>query len=146
MDSEQNVGILRSLFVSMAADATLRLGNEGLIEKVRNEKRKNQLMIGKANAALFKVKTPEESFKNSKEVLNCANWDVISTEVGFVAEATSCKLCALAKSYGAQSPCGIYCIDIHESIIKSIESNATLYVKDTLWGGKKCIVEVLNCK
>jgi hypothetical protein len=142
VDSEKNVGILRSLFIGITADAVHRLGNEGVLEKVTKEKKNNQAVTGKSNAVLFDVENPKESFTKTREILNCADWEVTSNQLGFTAEATSCKLCAMSKKLGEHSPCYIYCINVQEGIIKSFEPDAVLDVKETLWDGHKCIVDV----
>jgi len=142
MEAEKKTQSLQALFVGMAADAVLRLGNEGVLEKVVRDKRQQKSQIGKANALLFGVKEPQQCFTNVREILNCADWEVEDKENGFISSVRTCKLCAMAKSIGAQSPCYIYCLDVQEAMIKSLDSSLEFQVKETLWDGEKCLVEI----
>lgn len=142
MEAEKKTQSLQALFVGMAADAVLRLGNEGVLEKVIREKRQQQSQTGKANTILFGVKEPRQCFTNVREILNCADWEVENKENGFISSVRTCKLCSMAKSIGAQSPCHIYCLDVQEAMIKSLDPSLEFTVKETLWDGKRCLVEI----
>ena len=120
----------------------MRMGREGILEKVTSEKREEQILTGKSRAAKFGMEKPEEVFLKLSELFGSANWSVKSDDTGFSAEATGCMLCAMAKKMGAQSPCNIYCLDPMEGMVKGIDPNLTFEVVETLWSGNKCKVHV----
>jgi hypothetical protein len=100
------------------------------------------MLTGKARTAQFGVVEPEEVFKKLSEIFGCTNWKIEYDVQGFSAEATGCLLCTMGKKIGAQSPCNIYCLDPMEGMIKGIDTSLTYNVKETLWEGQRCRVEV----
>jgi len=142
MELERKVKLLQAIYAGALADSTLRMGKEGIIEKVTSEKREEQMLTGKSRAAQFGMEKPEEVFLKLAELFGCANWTVKSDDEGFTAEATGCMLCAIAKRMGAQSPCNIHCLDPMEGMVKGIDPNLTFEVMETLWSGNKCKVHV----
>jgi hypothetical protein len=144
MELEQKLKLLQIVYASALADSTLRMGKEGVLEKVTQEKRKEQLMSGKARAAQFKIEKPEEVFMKLSELFGCANWAIKNEEESLTAEATGCMLCNIAKKMGAPCPCNIHCLDPMEGMIKGFDPDLNYDVKETLWSGQKCSVNV--CK
>lgn len=142
MELEQKVKILQMVYASALADSTLRLGKEGILEKVTEEKREEQMRSGQARAAQFGIAKPEEVFEKLSEIFACANWKIEHTVEGFSAAATCCLLCTIAKKLGAQSPCNIYCLDPMEAMIKGVDAALEYDVKETLWSGSSCRVNV----
>lgn len=142
MELEQKLKLLQIVYASALADFTLRLGREGIIEKVTSEKREEQMQMGRSRTAQFGICNPEEVFIKLSELFGCANWTIEREGEGFTAKATGCMLNTIAKKMGAQSPCNIYCLDPMEGMIKGIDSGLTFDVMETLWSGQKCLVEV----
>jgi hypothetical protein len=126
----------------MLADAVCQLGKEGVLESVTQRKRQEQLATGQIKAKQFGAETPEEVFTKLVDLFGCANWQPIPKENGFVAEAGGCLLCAMAKKMNAPQPCNLYCLDPMEGMIKGLNAKAEFTVKETLWDGKKCSVDV----
>ncbi|MCX6000744.1 MAG: hypothetical protein NTU41_14495, partial [Chloroflexi bacterium] len=104
--------------------------------------RKEQMLTGKARADQFGVSRPEEVFRTLSEVFDCARWEIVNEAWGFSAEAKACKLCALARRMGASSPCHIYCLDPMEGMVKGLAPDLEFTVRETLWTGPKCWVEI----
>ena len=142
MELERKIKLLQAIYAGALADSTMRMGREGIIEKVTSEKREEQILTGKSRAAQFGMEKPEDVFLRLSELFGCANWTVNSDNEGFTAEATGCMLCAMAKKMGAMSPCNIHCLDPMEGIVKGIDPNLTFEVMETLWSGNKCKVRV----
>jgi hypothetical protein len=142
MELEQKVKLLQVVYAGALADSALRMGKEGILDKVTSEKREEQMLTGKVRAAQFGIGKPEEVFTRLAEIFGCANWTVESDNEGFTAEATGCMLCAMAKKLGAQSPCNIHCLDPMEGMIRGIDRDLTYKVLETLWSGQKCKVDV----
>jgi len=53
----------------------------------------------------------------------------------------NCEVAAVKRT-GAGSPCEIYCLNPLEGMIKGINPDSVFEVKETLWEGKECSVEV----
>ncbi|HAS91638.1 MAG TPA: L-2-amino-thiazoline-4-carboxylic acid hydrolase [Sedimentibacter sp.] len=146
MELEQKIKMLQVIYAGALADSVLRMGKEGILEKVALEKREEQMHTGKYRASQFGIDKPEDVFLVLSELFGCANWSVNSDNEGLKAEATKCMLCALAKKIGAQSPCNIFCLDPMEGMIRGLNPDINFEVTETLWSGQKCKVNVLNKK
>lgn len=142
METEKKIKVLQGMYAGALADSALRMGREGILEKVTAEKRVEQFISGKMRAAQLGITKPQEVFEVLPEIFGCANWKTENTEHGFKAEATGCMLCSHAKRMDAQSPCHIYCLDPMEAMVKGVDDSADYEVHETLWDGQKCHVEV----
>jgi len=142
MESERKIKLLQMFYAGALADAVLRLGREGVLEKITAEKKQEQLANGKARAAQLGIQNPQAVFEVLPEIFGCANWTTDATDDGFKATATNCMLCALSKRLGAQSPCGIYCLDAMEGMVRGMDERADYQVLSTLWDGDTCQVMV----
>ncbi len=142
MRLEERVKILESAYVGIQADAVRCLGNEGVLEKVTQQKKNEQLALGKLQAERFGIQNAEEVFLKLSEVFGCASWEISRDGDQFLAEAKACKLCAVAKKIGNACPCYIYCLNPMEGMVKGISPNSTFNVKELLWEGQKCCIEV----
>lgn len=142
MDAQEKVKMLQTLYAGALADSVLRLGREGVLEKVTREKRSEQMAGGAVRAKQFGTTTIEEVFLKLADLMGCANWTVESTSDGCHATATRCMLCAMAKKMGAPQPCSIYCLDPMEGMAKGIEPGITFTTDSTLWDGEKCSVQI----
>jgi|LAHS01.1.fsa_nt_gb predicted ArsR family transcriptional regulator len=142
MELEQKFKLLQAIYAGALADSVLRMGKEGILEKVTSEKREEQMITGKFRTTQFGIEKPEEAFLKLSELFGCANWAVENESGGLTAEATKCMLCAMAKKMGTQCPCNIYCLDPMEGMIRGINPNFTFNVIETLWSGQKCKVNV----
>jgi hypothetical protein len=143
MDSNKQVQILQIAYAGVLADAVLQFSKEGVLAGVSERKRQEQFSSGKLRAAQFGITKPEEVFLKLAEIFGCAQWEIVKdTENGFVAQSSSCRLCAIAKKMGAPSPCHLYCLDPMEGIVKAVQSDGTYTVEETLWENKQCRVRV----
>ena len=147
MEASEKVKILQAVYAGALADAVLRMGREGVLEKVTREKRNEQLMIGKARAAQMGIGSPQEVFTKLSDLMGCADWAVMpdGSGDGFTASASRCLLCMMAKKAGAQSPCRIYCLDPMEGMVQGLSKDATFDVLSTLYDGAACRVAVTGC-
>ena len=142
MENEKKLQILQLTYAAVLADAVLRMGREGVLEKVTVKKKDEQMLRGKMNAEQFGITHPEDVFLVLSEIFNCTSWEIIPEPGGFSAEAKSCKLCGFAKKIGAQKPCNLYCLDPMEGMVKGLGDNLNFIAQETLWDGQKCKVEV----
>ena len=142
MNSDEKVRILQVAYAGALADAVLRMGRDGILPRVTEEKRREQMRTGKAKAGQFGISRPEEVFSRLTEIFGCATWEIKNEDSGFSAETRSCKLCAIAKRIGAPGPCDMYCLDPMEGMIKGLAPDMKFAVTETLWDGSKCRVEI----
>ena len=142
MEMEKKIKVLQAMYAGALADSVLRMGQAGILEKVIEDKKMEQMLNGKMRAAQLGITRPQAVFEVLSEIFGCANWKITDMDSGFNAEATGCMLCSHAKRMGAQSPCKIYCLDPMEAMVKGIDSHASFKTHETLWEGKTCNVEV----
>ncbi len=143
MDSDKQVQILQMAYAGALADAVLQFDKEGVLQHVSDRKRLVQLATGKIMATQFGMDKPEEVFLKLSELFGCAQWEIKNSSAeGFVAQANSCRLCAIAKKLGAPSPCRIYCLNPMEGLVKALKENVAYTVEETLWEGERCRVRV----
>jgi hypothetical protein len=113
-----------------------------LLDKVTARKRQEKLLTGKVRAQQFGVASPEEVFLKLSDLFDCARWEIKPMNSGFAAENSVCKLCSIGKKIGSQKPCHIHCLDPMEGMVKGLNPAVKFEVKETLWEGIKCRVEV----
>jgi hypothetical protein len=147
MEATEKVRLLQAIYAGALADSVLRLGREGVLEKVTQQKRAEQLAGGKARAAQMGITSPEEVFTKLSDLMGCADWAISPSEgSAFIATASRCMLCALAKRMGAQSPCRIYCLDPMEGMVKGLDESADCDVQSTLFESTQCRVVIAGNK
>ncbi len=145
MELADKVRTLQAVYAGALADSVLRLGNEGVLEKVAQQKRNEQMMFGKARAAQFGMTSPREVFEKLSELMGCADWTVSPDENGGLrANATRCMLCVYAKKLGTESPCRIYCLDPMEGMVKGLDEKTDFVVMSTLYDEGQCVVLLKN--
>ncbi|MDI9494902.1 MAG: L-2-amino-thiazoline-4-carboxylic acid hydrolase [Bacillota bacterium] len=142
MGLEQKFKMLQMIYAGALTDFVLRMGKEGILEKVTLEKREEQMLNGKIRAAQFGIEKPEGVFLVLSDLFGCADWTVERNDEGIKAQATKCMLCAMAKKTGAQSPCNIFCLDPMEGMMRGLNPDIEFDVRETLWSGQKCTVNV----
>lgn len=144
MEPQDKVKILQATYAGVLADSVLRLGREGVLERVTKEKRAEQMASGALRARQMGVTTIEGIFETLSEIFGCANWTVEKDPAGdgFKATATRCMLCAIAKKMGAPQPCSIYCLDPMEGMAKGIDPDIRFNTESTLWDGDRCSVKI----
>lgn len=88
------------------------------------------------------ITDPRQVFSTLSGIFECADWSVADTPEGFTATAKSCALCGMAKKMGSQSPCRLYCLDPMEDMVHALDPGASFDVKETLYDGGCCQVEI----
>lgn len=143
MEPMEKVRTLQAVYAGALADTVFRLGNEGVLEKVTQQKRAEQLAGGKVRAAQMGMTSPDEVFTKLADLMGCANWTVETDEdSGLTATASRCMLCAMAKKLGAKSPCHIYCLDPMEGMVKGVDESARYDVQSTLYESDQCRIVI----
>lgn len=142
MENEKKIKLLQTVYAAALADSALRMGREGVLGKITEEKRAEQMATGANRATQFGVATTEEVFSKLSDIFACADWQTERNGREVSALATRCMLCALAKRMGAPSPCRIYCLDPMEGMVKGLQPGASFTAEETLYDGTKCRVTV----
>lgn len=142
METEKKLQLLQMIYAGALADFVNQLGKEGVLDSVAARKKAENMVLGKTRATQFGITSPEEVFTRLSDLFNCVKWTITGTEDGFTAEGNACMLCGIAKKIGAPSPCNIYCLDPMEAMVKGLDPDTEYTVKETLWDGQKCLVEV----
>jgi hypothetical protein len=142
VDAAAQIKILQTTYAAQLADSAKRLHDAGALEATTAQKRAEQLACGAARAAQMGVDEPREVFTRLAELFGCADWTIAEAADGFVATATHCLLCALAKRMGAPSPCHIDCLDPMEGMIRGLVPEARFDAEETLYDGGRCRVSV----
>ena len=142
MQNEKDIKLLQLTYAAVLADATAQFAKENVLQNIIQRKKAEQMATGKMKAEQFGITSPEAVFTRLAEVFNCATWEIQDEEKKFVAETTTCKLCAIAKKINAPVPCYLYCLDPMEGMVKGLNRHAAFVVEETLWDGKKCRVMV----
>lgn len=146
MNSEKKMMVLQQTYAGVLADSVRQLGIEGVLEKVTARKKQEQLKSGGFIAAQLGITKPEEVFTRLSDIFNCAQWETVPHPNGFTAETTTCMLAAMAKKTGSPCPCPCYihCLNPMEGMVKALAPQAMYEVRETLWAGKRCTVNVLT--
>jgi len=142
MEIEKKIKVLQGMYAGALADSVLRMGKEGVLDKITEEKRIEQMQNGKINSAQMGITKPEEVFEVLSDVFGCANWKITNLDYGFTAEATGCMLCSICKRMVGFKPCNIYCLNPMEAMVKGVNNDSTFTIHETLWEGKACKIEV----
>jgi len=144
MDLESRMRVFENVYVGVLVDAVKYFSKEGILGKVSEDKRSEQMLLGREKAKQFGIEKQEEVFTRLSEIFNCSVWEISQESYGFSAETSACKLCALDKRLSTESPCNIYCLDVMEGMVKGLVQNSKFVIKETLWCGRKCKIDVIN--
>jgi hypothetical protein len=142
MELEKRVKILENTYAAVLAEAVTIFTKFGILDKVTAIKAQRNDAVSKMQVANFDIHSEQEVFTKLAEVFNCAIWEINPHEEGFTATATGCKLCALTKKLGGNSPCDIYCLNPMKAMINTINPEAQFIVNSTLWDNAKCEVTI----
>jgi hypothetical protein len=142
MNDTEKIRMLQTVYAAALADAVLQYGAEGVLESVERRKEPEQMRQGADMARRMGALTPRDVPEAIAGVFGCAAWTVSGDGEAFAAEAKECLLCAMARRMGAPRPCSLYCINPMKGMIRGLDPSLCLTVKETLWDGGRCLVEV----
>ncbi len=142
MELEKRVKILENTYAAVLAEAVTIFTKFGILDKVTEIKSQRNDAVNKMQVANFNIHSEQEVFTRLAEVFNCANWEIQPNKKGFSATASGCKLCAITKKLGGNSPCDIYCLNPMKAMIKTLNPEAQFILNSTLWDNNKCEVVI----
>ena len=140
---EQKLKTLQLYYAAALADSVVRFGKEGLLDKITEQKRSEQMKNGAGLAAKLGVTEPKMAIEKTRDTFGCADWVCTDTDSGFRAVATKCMLCAISKQMGRFSPCRIYCLSPMEAMMKGVSPEVGVSIGGTLWDSDKCEITVI---
>jgi len=137
---EQKIKTLQLTYAAALADSVVRYGNAGVLDKITEQKRAEQMNNGAALAAKLGVAEPKQAIEKTQDLFECADFVCIDTSSGFEAVATRCAICSISKQMGKYSPCQIYCLSPMEAMMKGVSPDTEFQVVSTLWESDRCII------
>lgn len=142
MIPKKQIQILQNTYAAVLADAVTNYSKLGILEQVTEIKNQSKEITGKMQLSIFGIQSEKEVFLKLAEIFECANWKLTDVENGFEAVATGCKLCAITKKMGGESPCNIYCLYPMMGMMKNLKPDADFDVRSTLWEADCCKVKI----
>lgn len=111
MEIEKRLVILQNTYAASVAETVNTYERLKVLGTVLERRKERQAQTAPYLNQQLGIKSIEEVFYTLSEIYGCANWSVDKTGDGYVATATSCKLCALSKKMGGANPCNGWCLD-----------------------------------
>ena len=142
MDNERKIQTLQNFYVAAIADAAFQFTSEGVMQGVEKRKKAMQAKTAHNMIQSLGIVKMEDAFLKTAELINCAGWVIENNDKGFKAVSKTCKLAAIAKKMGSESPCNMYCLNPLETMVKAVNPDVLFETKSTLWDEKECRVDV----
>jgi hypothetical protein len=144
MNTKQKLAVMQSTYAAALAEAVSTYGKLKVLDYVVEKKKERQAQTAPIVNKQMGVESIEDVFALLSDTFGCANWTVEKAVDGYVATATSCKLCALCKKMGDANPCRGWCLDPMAAMIAAVShgqiSEEQFIVKETLMDGDCCKV------
>ena len=147
MDIEKRLTMLQNIYAISVAETVNTYEKLKALEVIVERRKERQAQTAPYLNQQLGIESVEDVFYTLSEIYACANWSVNKTEDGYVATATSCKLCALSKKMGGANPCNGWCLDPMIAMITSIGKidAGNIVVESTLMAADCCKVIIYIC-
>lgn len=89
--------MLQNTYAASVAEAVNTYEKLGVLDTIVEKRKERQEQTSLYLNQQLGIQSVEDVFRTLYEIYGCADWSVKKTEDGYVAAATSCKLCALSK-------------------------------------------------
>lgn len=142
MTIEKTLDTVRLFYIGGIVDSLLHFQKHGVLKAVAEDKRNAGLARGPMQVRKLGISDPRHVFLKTAELFACASWTITEEGDGFVAEARSCRLCAMCKKAQAPSPCFMYCLDPLRGMLKALDPTLEFSMVETLWNGERCRVKI----
>ncbi len=142
MEIEKRLVMLQNTYAASVAETVNTYEKLNALDTIVERRKERQTQTAPYLNQQLGIQSIEGVFYTLSEVYGCANWSVKETENGYVATATSCKLCALSKKMGGANPCNGWCLDPMLAMITAtgkIDAES-IAVESTLMAGDCCKV------
>ena len=144
MEIKKKVTILQNTYAASIAEAVNTYDKLNVLETIVEKRKERQAQTAPYLNEQLGIESVEDVFCTLSEIYGCANWTVEKTVEGYVATATSCKLCALSKKMGGANPCNGWCLDPMFAMINAAGKidAGSIAVESTLMNDDCCKVSI----
>lgn len=144
MEIEKRLALLQNTYAASVAETVNTYEKLKVLEAIVEKRKERQVQAAPYLNRQLGIQSVEDVFFKLSEIYGCANWSVNKTEDGYVAIATSCKLCALSKKMGGADPCKGWCLDPMVAMVSDVSGIDGKYitVESTLINDACCKVSV----
>ena len=148
MEIEKRLTVLQNTYAASVAEAVNTYAKLKVLETVVEKKKERQTQMALYLNSHLGIQSVEDVFYTLSEIYGCANWSVAKTKDGYIATATSCKLCALSKKFGGANPCMGWCLDPMFAMIAAVGkvNPENIAAQSTLMNGNCCKVLINTTK
>lgn len=147
MEIEKKLALMQNTYAAAIAETVNTYEKLKVLDSIVEQKRGRQAQTSPYMNTQLGINSPDEVFTKLADVFGCANWIVERTANGYVATATSCKLCALSKRAGGANPCYGWCLDPMIAMITAVTNGETgsehITVQSTMMTGECCKVAII---
>ncbi|HHV99860.1 MAG TPA: hypothetical protein GXX36_09880 [Clostridiaceae bacterium] len=140
MEIEKRLAFLQNTYAVSIAETVNTYEKLKVLNAVVEKRKERQTQTALYLNQQLDINSVEDIFHTLSEIYGCANWAVKKIEDGYVAAATSCKLCTLSKKMGGANPCNGWCLDPMIAMITAaggIDAE-NIAVESTLMNGDCC--------
>lgn len=146
MDIEKRLAMLQYTYAASIAETVNTYDKLKALDTIVERRRERQIQTAPYLNQQLGIESVEDVFYKLSEIYGCANWSVEKTADGYIAKATSCKLCALSKKMGGANPCNGWCLDPMIAMLSDagkIDAQR-ITVERTLMTGDLCEVVIIT--
>jgi hypothetical protein len=111
MELEKRLAMLQNTYAASVAETVNTYDKLKVLETIVEKRKERQTQTAPYLNQQLGIESVEDVFYKLAEIYGCANWHVENTNEGYIATATSCKLCTLSKKMGGANPCNGWCLD-----------------------------------
>lgn len=148
MEIEKRLTMLQNTYAASVAETVNTYEKLKVLETIVERRKERQAQTAPYLNQQLGIQSVEDVFYTLSEIYGCANWSVKKTEDGYVATATSCKLCALSKKMGGANPCNGWCLDPMIAMLSEVSkiNNMHITVESTLMNNDCCKVSIVEAE
>jgi hypothetical protein len=146
MEIEKRLSILQNTYAASVAETVNTYDKLKALDTIVERRKERQTQTAPYLNQQLGIESVEDVFYKLSEIYGCANWSVEKTEDGYIATATSCKLCALSKKMGGANPCNGWCLDPMIAMLSAANKidAQSVTVESTLMTGDCCKVVIIT--
>jgi hypothetical protein len=144
METEKRLALLQNTYAAAVAESVNNYERLGVLKEIVARRKARQAQTAPYLNGQLGVAKASDVFCKLSEIYGCANWIVEKTQDGYIALASACKLCALAKKMGGANPCRGWCLDPMIAMICAAcgIGEEDVKVESTLMEGERCKISV----
>ncbi|HCS74363.1 MAG TPA: hypothetical protein DIW17_10875 [Clostridiales bacterium] len=145
MEIEKRLTMLQNTYAASVAETVNTYEKLRALETIVEKRKERQAQTAPYLNQQLGIQSVEDLFYTLSEIYGCANWSVDKTKDGYIAIATSCKLCALSKKMGGANPCNGWCLDPMIAMLSEVckIDNKYITVESTLMNDDCCKVSII---